>query len=106
MRYYLLILTTLTALALSSCGDDPKLVEKREKQKAEISHLKGEIALIDEKLKNLPPDVSAELAEAKQLAETQHAEVEKLEGEVATLDAKKRTLQKEYDAYRVKYQLK
>jgi hypothetical protein len=96
----------LCIIALTSCGDDPKLVEKREKQKAEITRLKGEIALIDEKLKTLPPDVSSEFAEAKQIAEKQNAEVERLESEVATLDARKRSLEKEFDAYRLKYQAK
>jgi hypothetical protein len=96
----------LCIIVLTSCGDDPKLVEKREKQKAEITRLKGEIALIDEKLKTLPPDVSSEFAEAKQIAEKQNAEVERLESEVATLDARKRSLEKEFDAYRLKYQVK
>ena len=96
----------LLALSCASCSDDPKLVEKREKQKAEISRLKGELALIDEKLKNLPPDVSADLAEAKQLSEKQSAEVAALETEVAALDAKKRSLQSEFDAYKIKYQIK
>jgi chromosome segregation ATPase len=96
----------LVALACASCSDDPKLVEKREQQKAEIARLKGELALIDEKLKNLPPDVSADLAVAKQLAEKQAAEVAGLENEVADLEARKRALQSEFDAYRAKYQIK
>ena len=32
-----------------SCGDDPVLVEKREKQKAQIVALRGELALVEEK---------------------------------------------------------
>ncbi len=99
-------LVLLFSLACTSCGDDPKLVEKREKQKAEISRLKGELALIDEKLKNLPPDVSTELSEAKQLSEKQSAEVVGLEAEVAALEVKKRTMQSEFDAYQAKYQVK
>jgi predicted trehalose synthase len=93
-------------MAISSCSEDPKMVEKREQQKAEITRLKGELALIDEKLKSLPPDVSSEVSEAKLTAEKQTAEVARLEAEVATLDARKSALQKEYDAYRVKYQVK
>lgn len=96
----------LIALSCSSCGDDPKLVEQRDKQKAEITRLKGELALIDEKLKSLPPDVSSELAEAKTLSVKQTAEVEALETEVAGLEAKKRALESEFDAYQVKYQVK
>ena len=99
-------LAVLFSLSCASCGDDPKLVEKREKQKAEIIRLKGELALIDEKLKNLPPDVSADLAIARTLSEKQSAEVAGLETEVAALEAKKRSLQDEFDAYRAKYQVK
>lgn len=99
-------LAVLFALSCASCGDDPKLVEKREKQKAEITKLKGELALIDEKLKNLPPDVSTDLAEAKTLSEKQTAEVAGLETEVAGLEARKHSLQGEFDAYKAKYQVK
>ena len=99
-------LALLLVLACTSCSDDPKLVEKREKQKAEISRLRGELALIEEKLKSLPPDVSADLAEAKQLAAKQSAEVTGLEAEVAALEAKKRSLQGEFEAYQAKYQVK
>lgn len=103
--------STLLAVAaavsvLPSCHDDPKLVEKREQQKTEIARLRGDLALIEEKLKSLPPDVSDQLPEAKATAEKQAAEVTALEAEVATLEARKRGVQAEYDAYRIKYQLK
>ena len=96
----------LSLVLLASCSEDPKLVEKREKQKVEITKLKGDVALIEEKLKNLPPDVSSDLAEAKETSEKQAAEVARLEAEVATLDARKRSLQAEFDAYHAKYQVK
>lgn len=96
----------LIALIGTSCSEDPKLVEKREKQKAEIIQLKGELSFIEEKLKTMPPDVSEELAEAKKVAATQADEVTQLETEVATLEGKKAALQGEYDAYRAKYQVK
>ncbi len=99
-------LAVISILTLSSCRDDPKQVEKREKQKIEITRLKGEIALIEEKLKDLPPDVSSELSEAKKTYEQQNAEVERLEREAAALDARKSSLQSEFDAYRAKYQVK
>ncbi|MES2440399.1 MAG: hypothetical protein V4584_15120 [Verrucomicrobiota bacterium] len=99
-------LIVLLSVCCASCSDDPKLVEKREKQKAEISRLKGELALIDEKLKNLPPDVSGQLDEAKKLSEKQTAEVAALETEVADLEAKKRSLQGEFEDYQAKYQVK
>lgn len=96
----------LAVLCCPSCGDDPKLVEKRDKQRAEIARLKGEIALIEEKLKNMPPDVTAELEATRKRAEEQTAEVAKLESEVSELEARKRVMQAEFDSYRAKYQLK
>jgi molecular chaperone GrpE (heat shock protein) len=103
---FLYLLLALFALFFSSCGDDPKMVEKREKQKAEISRLKGELALIEEKMKNQPPDVSDNLAEAKKIFEKQTAEVSGLEGEVADLESRKRSLQADFDAYKAKYEAK
>lgn len=100
------LLSLFVAFACVSCGDDPKMVEKREKQKAEIARLKGEIALIEEKLKNVPPDVSEDLAAAKKQEEEQNAEIAKLEAEVSSLEARKRSLQSEFDSYRAKYQVK
>jgi predicted nucleic acid-binding Zn-ribbon protein len=100
------LLTLPFSIFLKSCGDDPKLVEKREKQRAEIVRLKGELAFIEEKLKSLPPDVTTELAEAKQLSAKQTAEVAGLEKEVAELESRKRTLQADFDSYKLKYQLK
>ena len=99
-------LTVLFALSCVSCGDDPKLVAKRDQQKAEIAKLKGEIALIEEKLKSLPPDVTTQLAEAKALSAKQSSEVAVLEAEVTALEARKRSLQNEFDAYKLKYQVK
>ncbi len=99
-------LVLLFTLSCVSCSDDPKLVEKREKQKAEIARLKGELALVDEKLKSLPPDVSDQLADAKKTAEKQSAEVAALEAEVAGLETRKRALQNEFDVYQLKYQVK
>lgn len=94
------------SLAFSSCGDDPKLVEKKERQKAEIARLKGELSLIEEKLKDVPPDVSTQLAEAKLLSVKQSADIADLESQIAELEARRRSLQTEYDSYRVKYQVK
>lgn len=99
-------LAVLAALICASCGEDPKLVEKHEKQKVEITRLKGELALIEEKLDNLPPDVSSELAEARKVSETQSVEVARLESEVAALEARKLSLKKDFEAYQAKYQVK
>jgi cell division protein FtsB len=108
MKFFLPFAPLLLApcLILVSCGDDPQMVAKREQQKAEIAKLKGELALIEEKLKNLPPDVSHELTTTRELAEKQQSEVAGLEKEVAALEERKRTLQSEFDSYKVKYQLK
>jgi len=93
----------IVALCSASCSD-PALVEKREKQKAEIARLKGELALVSEKIKNLPPDVSEQLAEARKLSDKQTGEVAALETEIASLETKKKSLQSEFDAYKLKYQ--
>ncbi len=98
-------MAAIVALSCSSC-EDPKLVEKRDQQKTEITRLKGEVALIEEKLKALPPDVSTELAEAKKVAARQTSEVETLEAEVASLEEKKAELEKEFEAYQSKYKAK
>lgn len=100
------LIASSIAFVSTSCGDDPKLVEKHEKQKAEITRLKGELALIEEKLKNLPPDVTEELASARIQAEKQTAEIASLETELTALEARKRALQSEFDLYRSKYQVK
>ena len=100
-----ILLATLLACAGPSCKkeEDPKLIEKREQQQVEIARLKGELALLEEKLKNVPPDVTAELADITQQTELKAAEVTKLEAEKAGLEARKLALQKEFDAYRAKY---
>jgi chromosome segregation ATPase len=100
------LLPVFIALACVSCEDDPKLVEQRGKQRAEIARLNLELAVIEEKLKNIPPDMSVELEKVGKEAETQTAEVARLEAEVAELAARKRSLQSEFDAYRAKYQIK
>jgi len=82
------------------------MVEKREQQKAEISKLRGELALVEEKLKNLPPDVTNDLATTRSLVEKQQSEVAVLEKDVAALEERKRILQGEFDSYKIKYQLK
>ena len=94
------------AIACIASSDDPKLVEKREQQKAEIIRLKGELTLIEEKLKNMPPDMSVELDKTNKEAKQQATEVAGLEAEVAALQARKRSLQDEFDSYRVKYPIK
>ena len=64
----------LAAILLASCGGkDPRLVKKAADQQTEIARLRGELGLLDEQLKNLPQDRSAELAEARKTAEAEKA---------------------------------
>ncbi len=102
----LCLATLFIALCCASCSQDPKLVEKRERQKAEIARLNSELAEIQDKIRSMPPDVAEELANAKKHAEEQDGEVARLEAEIAGLTARKRALQDDYDSYRAKYQLK
>jgi hypothetical protein len=100
------LLAACFALSCASCGDPPELVEKRERQKAEIARLRGELALVEEKLRDMPPDVSNELESAKKKSAGQAAQITTMETEINSLLAHKRALQSEFDSYRAKYQLK
>ena len=91
-------------LFLPSCGDDPELVARKEKQKTEIANLRGEIALLEEKLRDMPEDVSVQLEEAKKKEIEQKEEIERLESEIKDLQKQKRRLGSEFDTYRAKYQ--
>lgn len=94
----------LCALLLSSCGDDPELVARKEQQKTEIASLRGEIALLEEKLRDLPEDVSDQLDSARKKEASQNAEIARLEEEIKNLQKRKRELGKEFDVYRARYQ--
>lgn len=93
-------------LAFSSCSDDPELVRQREEQKVEISKLEGELAILDEKLEQVPPDRSAEVTQLKQDAETNRAQVAELESEIEALERQKADIEKQHEAYRRKYVLR
>jgi restriction endonuclease S subunit len=99
-------ITLCIIFLLTSCGEDPKLVAVRERQKAEIARLKGELALIEEKLRHMPQNLSADLETERKKSEQQKAEIAVLESEIAQLEARKLSLQEEYQAYRKKYQIK
>jgi hypothetical protein len=101
-----LCLIVLCSLPFVSCLEDPKLVAKRKDQAVEIVQLKGKIAMLDEQLKNIPADVSAELREAKEVTAAQAAELALLETEVAALEERKRTMEGDFDRYRAKYAAK
>jgi len=95
------------SLTFNSCNkEDPELVRKRDEQRTEIKRLEGEISVLDEKLKDVPPDHTQELTEAKAQAQTQATEVARLEKDVAALEDQKRTLEKTFSDYRHKYPVK
>jgi len=94
------------AVALSSCGEDESLVQKREEQIVEIAKLRGELKLIEEKLASMPPDRSEELAEASKNTAEQTAEAERLEEEIGELNARRRAIESEFDRYRRTYAVK
>lgn len=100
------LVIVLTSICCASCKEDPELVAKRDKQRLEISRLREELEVMDEKLKTLPPDVSADLEKAELRAKEQAAEVARLEAEITDLQFRKRTIQAEFDSYRAKYQAK
>ncbi len=95
----------LAAIALPSC-ESPELTQKRDAQLLEITRLKGELVLMEEKVKNLPEDRSIELRQVTQEADAKSEELAKLEEEVAALEAKKAALEKEFEDYKRKYAIR
>lgn len=87
---------------LSSC-DSPELVRKRDQQALEITKLKGELSVVEERLKDIPPDRTEDLSVIEQEAKTQQEEITKLEGEIKDLEAKKESVEKEFQEYKRKY---
>lgn len=103
MRLTRCILTAVALTALTGCGDDPEQVRKVREQRVEITKLSGELALLEEKLRNLPEDKSGDLTVAKKQAEDQSAEILKLEAEIADLDARRKALEDDLASYKRKY---
>jgi cell division protein FtsB len=93
-------------LAVCSCKENPELVRQRDEQRTEIKRLEGELALIEEKLKDIPPDRTKELLLAKAEADSQASQIEGLEKDLAALDAKKKELEARFADYRRKYPVK
>ena len=98
-------LAAAPALILVSC-ESKDLTRKKEKQSIEITRLKGELNLIEEKLRNLPPDKSQELATAEVEAESQQEELKELEAEDISLEGKKRDLENQIEDYKRKYAIR
>jgi septal ring factor EnvC (AmiA/AmiB activator) len=93
-------------LVFGACSDDPALVREREAQKVEISKLEGELALLEEKLEQVPPDRSEEVVQLKADVETNKAQIAEVEAEIEALEREKDKLEKEHEAYRRKYVLR
>src|SRR5690606_33318687 len=90
------------AVVLTSC-ESPELARKRDKQNLEITRLRNELALTEEKLKEVPEDRSSELLEIEATAKAQQDEIGQLETEVAELEVKKKAIEKELADYKSKY---
>ncbi len=91
------------SLALTSCGDDPQLVQKHGEQQAEIARLEGELALLQERLKNVPPDQSGELKDTVAEAAKLESERERLSEDVSALEAEHKALLEKFEDYKRKY---
>lgn len=98
---FLVPLCGLAAL-VSSC-ESPELARKRDKQALEIARLRNELALTEEKLKDIPEDRSEELIEIEATAKAQQEEIDQLEAEIADLEVKKKAAEKELSEYKSKY---
>ncbi|MBC7980074.1 MAG: hypothetical protein H7Y36_05880 [Armatimonadetes bacterium] len=99
------LLTIISSLLVMAC-EDPALVKQRGEQEAEIAKLRGELALVQERLKNLPPDQSNELDAATVESERLEQQHKQLTEEVAKLEAEHKQLQQQYEAYQAKYDIR
>lgn len=86
-----------------SCEKDPELLEKRDRQQAEIARLQSEVALAEVNLRDMPEDKSDELKAAESNLDVLASEAVQLESEVAKLRQRKAALEEEYAAYQKKY---
>ncbi|MFD2257500.1 hypothetical protein ACFSSA_12525 [Luteolibacter algae] len=96
----------LISLPLLSCMEDPSLVRKHGEQEAEIAKLKGELAFLEERLKTIPDDRSAEYQQAQQEGIKLESQRVQLAAENIALEEKLRQLQSQYDAYKQKYSVR
>lgn len=97
------IIPIVAALLISSCGEDSELVKQHGEQEAELAKLRGELALVQERIKHVPTDQSAELKEAQEKRAKLEAELKALDTEIASLEEDKNKLEQEYEAYQRRY---
>ncbi len=99
-----ILCTTVAVFAAVLCScDSPEMVRKRDQQALEITKLRGELALLEERLKDLPPDRSEDLAAVEQETKKQQEEIIKLENEIKDLESKKESVKKDFEEYKRKY---
>ena len=98
-----LLVPIVTASLLCSCGEDAELVRKHGAQEAEVAKLRGELALLEERLKNIPEDHSAQLKEAQEKQVKLEAELEGLNNEIGALEEKRKKLLEDYANYQQRY---
>lgn len=97
------LLLLLLPCFLVSCEEDPELVRKRDEQRAAITRLEAELAVLEEKLDKAPEDRGAELEQLETQTQSDQAAIAELEKELSDLSAKKRQLEREFAAYKRKY---
>ncbi len=97
-----ILLGAITSLSLASC-EDPRLVQKHSQQEAELTKLRGEFALLEERLKTMPEDQSLKLKEARLKQQNLEAELESLDSEVVSLEEEKKKLEEDYKMYQSRY---
>ncbi len=99
-----ILCTTVAVFAAVLCScDSPEAVRKRDQQALEITKLRGELAVLEERLKSLPPDRTADLSAIEEETKKQQEEITKLEGEIKDLEAKRESVKKEFEEYKRKY---
>jgi septal ring factor EnvC (AmiA/AmiB activator) len=85
---------------------DEEMVNKIQKQKVEITRLRDEIAVIEDEIKNFPPNIEAKLEESKKTNKRQSEEVARLEESIIELNRREIDLQNQYKIYCAKYKVR
>jgi septal ring factor EnvC (AmiA/AmiB activator) len=97
------IILIVTPFFFCACSEDSELVKKHGEQEVELAKLRGELALIEEQIKNMPQDQSAEVKKFKEKQSKLETELNVLDSEVAKLEAEKKKLERDYEEYRRRY---
>lgn len=106
MKIFVTPMLAISFVSLTSCDDDPQLIQKRESQRTEIARLEGELNVIHERIKNAPSDKSSELEKIKTSHQEELRKIKKLETEIEILETEKRDLEHKLKTYMEKYPLR